>query len=667
MLSTDTNQFSEKMQVQVLTTGPFDQTFTYSIEGLAVTRGQVVMVPFRRGLVLGVIWSLSEDSLFEGTVKDVETVLPFQLPEASLEFIQWVASYTLIPLGSALKMVLALPPAEFIKILKKPDDLPTPVYNFDHSVLLSAEQQEASDAIIRSAKTFDPFVLDGVTGSGKTEVYLNAIEDVLKNQGQALVLLPEIALTNEWLERFKRRFGFEPLLWHSNVSVKNKRQAWQQVLKDQPIVVVGARSALFLPFQNLHLIIVDEEHDDSYKQQEQNHYHARDMAVVRARLSQIPIVLASATPALETMSNIDKGKYHHLILKGRFANATLPVVEIVDMRGQPRQQWLSNPLIINIKQCLENQEQVLLFLNRRGYAPLTLCRGCGHRFLCPGCSVWLVQHKHKGQMSCHHCGFTQGLPSACPTCQAEDSFVACGPGVERIEEEARKAFPQARIQVVTSDQLSTPKAIQAIIDDVKNFQIDILIGTQVLAKGHHFPLLTLVGILDADLGLNGGDLRASEKTYQLLHQVSGRAGREQKPGRVVLQTYHPDHPLFAAVQHHIRDDFYACELHQRQSQQFPPYGYLAALVVSGLDEMTVERYARMLMQLAPQADNVTVLGPVPAPLARIKGRYRWRFLLKSSQAMALQPFLKAWLSHPTLKKETGSVRIVVDIDPYSFM
>lgn len=625
------------------------------------------MVPFGRREILGVVWSISENSTFEGTVKDIGTILPFQLPETSLDFIYWVANYTLIPLGSVLKMVLALPPAEFLKVLKKPEELPTPAYSFDHTVTLSVEQQQASYAIIQGAKTFIPFVLDGVTGSGKTEVYLNAIEHVLKNQGQALVLLPEIALTNEWLERFKRRFGFEPQLWHSNVTVKNKRQTWQQVLKDQPVVVVGARSALFLPFQNLQLIIVDEEHDDSYKQQEQNHYHARDMAVVRARLSEIPIVLASATPALETMSNIDKGKYHPLILKGRFAEATLPLVEIVDMRGQSRNQWLSAPLVTNIRQCLSNQEQVLLFLNRRGYAPLTLCRGCGHRFLCPGCSVWLVQHKHKGQLSCHHCGFTQNLPPVCPTCQTEDSFVACGPGVERIEEAVRKTFPSARIQVVTSDQLSTPKAIQTIIDDIKNFKIDILIGTQVLAKGHHFPLLTLVGILDADLGLNGGDLRASEKTYQLLHQVSGRAGREQKQGRVVLQTYHPDHPLFLSVQNHRRDDFYACELHQRQAQQFPPYGYLAAIVVSGLDEMTVERYAKTLARLAPNADNVTVLGPVPAPLARVKSRYRWRFLLKSSQAMALQPFLKLWLSHPSLKKATGSVRVSVDIDPYSFM
>jgi primosomal protein N' (replication factor Y) len=661
------------MQAQVLTIGPFDQTFTYKVEiapmEAGIYLGQVVQVPFGRRSILGVVWSLETREDFKGVLKPLETIFPFILPEASRKFIQWMANYTLIPLGSVLKMVLALPIAEFQKALKGKDFINEPSYTFDHDLELSPDQQNSSQTIIQSLNTFRPFVLDGVTGSGKTEVYLAVIEETLKNKGQALVLLPEIALTAQWLERFERRFGCKPIIWHSNVSLKLKRQGWQQVLKGDSVIVVGARSALFLPFQNLQLIVVDEEHDDSYKQQDQNYYQARDMALVRASLAKIPIVLASATPSLETIYNIQKGKYQHLELKGRFAGAVLPTVKCIDMRQQERQQWLSAPLQKAIEECLTDREQVLLFLNRRGYAPLTLCRSCGHRFMCPTCAVWLVQHKnrHNLQLECHHCDFHQPLPRKCPVCEKEDNFVACGPGVERVEEEVKSKFPETRVLVVTSDHLATAQAVDNMITAIQNQEVDIIIGTQILAKGHHFPSLTLVGVIDADLGLSGGDLRASERTYQLLHQVAGRAGREQKKGQVLLQTYHPEHPLFKAIQHYKRDEFYSCELQERQVQHFPPFGYLSAVILSGLDAPAVERYAHLLARSAPLIPDITVLGPVPAPIARLKGRYRWRFLIKSSQPMILQPFLKKWLSQPNLKKSAGTIRITIDIDPYSFL
>ncbi len=566
-------------------------------------------------------------------------------------------------------MVLALPASELEKMFKKPDVFSLEGYTLAQSLTLTDAQQQASWKIQDSLGSFQAFVLDGVTGSGKTEVYLDALEPILKNQGQALVLLPEIALTTQWLERFKRRFKREPDLWHSGISLKIKRLTWQKILAGGSGIVVGARSALFLPFQNLQLIVVDEEHDDSYKQQEQSHYHARDMAVVRARLSNVPIVLSSATPSLETVYNIQKGKYQNLELTERFADALFPTVDIVDMRQQPRQTWISAPLKQALQNCLESNHQALLFLNRRGYAPLTLCRSCGYRFMCPACDIWLVHHKQKRgeHLRCHHCGFQQSLPNLCPECHQPDSMIACGPGVERVSEEINQLFPSARVLIATSDHLVQAQSMEQMVDRIQKREIDIIIGTQVLAKGHHFPFLTVVGIIDADLSLNGGDLRASERTYQVLHQVSGRAGREKHKGKVLLQTYHPDHPLFQALQQNRRDDFYACELSQRQSQHFPPLGYLAAVLITGFNPQVLEKFVSTCARLAPSSNDVTVLGPIPAPVARLKGRHRWRFLLKAERPLRLQAFLKDWLNHPQIRQTQGALRLTIDIDPYTFL
>ncbi|MCX7338367.1 MAG: primosomal protein N' [Alphaproteobacteria bacterium] len=661
------------MAQHVLLPMGLDQAFTYALpDGVDVGDarvGQLVFVPFRKKTQLGVIWG-TDESAYAGTVKEIESLTPFCLPPLLLDFIDWVAKYTMNPRGMILKMVLALPLAEFQKLLRAPPPCP-PVYRFDQPVLLSPAQKEAADFVIKSAGKSQPILLDGVTGSGKTEVYLSAIEDVLKRQDQALVLLPEIGLTTQWLKRFEDRFGYPPHLWHSDISLKQKRLTWQRTLAGDSIVVVGARSSLFLPFSKLGLIVVDEEHDPSYKQEDQTIYHARDMAVVRAHLSKIPVILASATPSLESFSNAQKGRYHYLTLGDRFAGAMLPSVSVVDMRQQHKAHWISAPIFHKINDRLLKKEQTLLFLNRRGYAPLTLCRECGHRFMCPACASWLVLHKiyHNSteNLRCHHCDYYQPLPKVCPQCEKADCLTICGPGVERIYEEVQKRFPQARTLLAASDHVSTAKEMKAMIEQIQNHEADIIIGTQMLAKGHHFPKLTLVGVIDADMSLNGGDLRAGERTYQLLHQVAGRAGREKHAGEVLLQTFHPDHPIMQALKNSDREQFYACELQERQVQTMPPFGRLAAVILSCLDNDMGQQAAHKLFRTIPAAlpTGVSIFGPVPAPLARLKGRYRWRFLIQAPRSVSLQPILQHWLQSAGPISQT--VRVSIDIDPQSFL
>jgi primosomal protein N' (replication factor Y) len=530
---------------------------------------------------------------------------------------------------------------------------------------LSEDQETAASAIQKAIEenTFQSFLLDGVTGSGKTEVYLSAIANTLKKGCQVVVLLPEIALTSQWLDRFRRRFGVEPLQWHSGLTPRIRQQTWMAALTGQASVIVGARSALFLPYPNLGLIIVDEEHDPSYKQEEQVIYQARDMAVVRAKMGNFPIVLVSATPSLETATNVAMGRYSHLVLKNRHGGANLPVLQTIDMRRCP-QGWISPPLQEAMTQRLEKGEQALLFLNRRGYAPLTLCRECGYRFMCPTCTSWLVEHKRTNRLHCHHCGFHTHLPSSCPECTTENSLIACGPGVERIHEQVCALFPNARCEMLTSDMMATPAQVHDVIRRITEHEVDIIIGTQILAKGHHFPMMTLVGVVDADLGLSGGDLRACERTYQLLHQVAGRAGREQRPGHVLLQTFNPDHPVMTALITGNRDCFIEAEKQEREARLMPPFGRLSAIIISGKDLHLVEQVAKHLGRSAPHHPDITVLGPVPAPLAQLRGRHRWRLLVKAAKAAPVQQILTQWLRHT---KIPSAVRVTVDIDPYSFL
>ena len=533
---------------------------------------------------------------------------------------------------------------------------------------LSAEQQTAANELIEAVheRRFEVDLLDGVTGSGKTEVYFEAIAEALRGGGQALVLLPEIALTAQWLDRFRTRFGTDPTVWHSEVGAPTRRRSWRWVADGSAKIVVGARSALFLPFHDLRLIVVDEEHDQAFKQEDGVRYHARDIAVVRARFESVPICLASATPSLETVINVERGRYRSLPLPERHGGASMPTVEVVDLIQQPppRGQWIAPPVVDAVTEAMANGEQALLFLNRRGYAPLTLCRTCGHRFACPHCSAWLVEHRYTGRLQCHHCGHSERVPPACPTCSASESLAACGPGVERIAEEVAERWPDARVAVMSSDLLPGPQAVSDLINAIGNHEIDLIVGTQLIAKGHHFPLLTVVGVVDADLGLSGGDLRASERTFQLLTQVAGRAGRAEKPGRVFLQTTEPAQPVLQALAAGDRDAFYRAEANARQDAGMPPYGRLAALIVSANNLGAAMEFAQQLAAKAPHGEHVRVLGPAPAPLSLIRGRHRVRLLLHGGRGLNVPQSLRTWLANT---KPSGSIRLSIDVDPYSFL
>lgn len=537
---------------------------------------------------------------------------------------------------------------------------------------LSTEQKKAADHLCEMVQknSYQGVLLEGITGSGKTEVYFEAIAEALKAPcGQILVLVPEIALTAQWLERFEARFGVEPVIWHSELTPAQRRRAWWAVAmahkQERTIVVVGARSALFLPFQNLKLIVVDEEHSPTFKQEEGVIYQGRDMAVVRGFQADCPVVLASATPSLETLINAQSGKYDWLYMGERHGPANLPDMAAIDLRQHSLKAgtWLSEPLREALKENLENGEQSLLYLNRRGYAPLTLCRSCGHRMECPHCSAWLVAHKQKERLICHHCGYNCRTPQTCPECEAEDSLVACGPGVERVAEEAAEIFPDARIQVMASDDMASPGKMREMILAIERHEVDIIIGTQIVTKGYHFPMLTLVGVVDADLGLAGGDPRAAERTWQQLEQVAGRAGRAEHAGRVLFQTYMPDHPVLAALISGDKDAFLEQEAEGREAQGLPPFGKLAAIIISGADFNAVARSARRLAHKAPNNEMIQTLGPVPAAMAYLRGKHRFRLLVKAQKQVNIQAILHQWLNSVKLERGVG---LQVDIDPYSF-
>jgi primosomal protein N' (replication factor Y) len=533
---------------------------------------------------------------------------------------------------------------------------------------LSGEQAEAA-AELRAkvaARGFGVTLLAGVTGSGKTEVYLDAVAECLRQGRQALVMLPEIALSAQWLDRFRARFGVDPALWHSEVGSRTRRDTWRAVAEGEAPVVIGARSALFLPFPDLGLVIVDEEHETAFKQEDGVVYHARDMAVVRARHAGAACVLVSATPSLETLNNVEAGRYAALRLPRRHGGAGLPTVETIDLRAKPpeRGRFLSPVLIEAVERTLGRGEQAMLFLNRRGYAPLTLCRHCGHRMRCPNCTAWLVEHRAQRRLQCHHCGHAEAPPAECPECATPNCLTPVGPGVERIQEEAAALWPDARRLVMASDTMPGPAAAAEAARAIQDREVDLIVGTQIVAKGWHFPHLTLVGVVDADLGLAGGDLRAAERTVQLLHQVAGRAGRAEAPGRVLLQSFSPDHPVMQALVSGDLDAFMAEEANTRRPGGWPPFGRLAALIVSAEEEREADRTARDLGQAAPQFDGVEVLGPAPAPLALLRGRFRRRLLLKARRDVAVQPVLREWLSRVAVPSH---VRVQVDVDPVGFL
>ncbi|PZA10802.1 primosomal protein N' [Rhodopseudomonas palustris] len=533
----------------------------------------------------------------------------------------------------------------------------------------SPEQARAAETMrgLVTAGGFQAALIDGVTGSGKTEVYFEAVAEVIRQRRQSLILMPEIALTGQFLDRFAQRFGVRPLEWHSELTPRTRARNWAAIAAGEARVVVGARSALFLPYADLGLIIVDEEHDQAYKQEDGAHYHARDMAVVRASIAKIPIVLASATPSVETEVNARKGRYQRIPLPSRFGGQHMPQIEAIDLRREPpmRGRFISPRLAEQIGFAIERREQALLFLNRRGYAPLTLCRACGHRFACTICDAWLVDHRFRQRLVCHHCGFSMPRPNQCPHCGAEESLVAVGPGVERLQEEATSLFPNARTMVLSSDLITSIETMRSELNEIAEGRVDIIIGTQLVAKGHNFPRLNLVGVVDADLGLSNGDPRAAERTFQLLNQVIGRAGREQGRGVGFLQTHQPEHPVMKALVACDREAFYASEIDIRERTLYPPFGRLASLIISAGDRPTAESFGRQLASAAPFDERVQVLGPAEAPLAVIKGRYRFRLLVKSVRGFDLSNYLRSWLAKGP--KTKGNLKLEVDVDPQSFL
>ncbi|HQX26571.1 MAG TPA: primosomal protein N' [Alphaproteobacteria bacterium] len=714
---------------RVLVPYPVDKAYDYILPpGLEAQDGDYVCVPLGKREIPGVVWGEAEGTVAPEKLKAVISSygLP-PMPEAQRKFIDWVASYTMNPKGSVLKMALSVPGAlekpkavTAYKVIPHVPEKLSPAHRkiFDvlkdghakraaeiadmaecsasvvktmakkglleaveifsaapcrapdpdrKSAILSEDQRAVADRLKTAVEQggYNASLLDGVTGAGKTEVYFEAVAEALRRDKQVLILLPEIALSNAFLDRFKSRFGCAPALWHSALPPGQRKATWRGVAEGHTRVIVGARSALFLPYNDLGLIIIDEEHDPAFKQEEGIIYNARDMAVVRAHLGKIPVILVSATPSLETVHNAWSGRYDHLHLPDRFGGARLPDIHLIDLReDKPERQHFISPTLKNaIAETVQNGEQVLLFLNRRGYAPLTLCRTCGHRLNCPRCTAWLVEHKKGSLLQCHHCGYNMKPPKTCPECNDEHSFAACGPGVERIIEEVKAYFPDARTMLLASDTAESNDKLREMLQDIRDRKVDIIVGTQIIAKGHHFPNLTLVGVIDADLGLNGGELRAAERTYQLLHQVAGRAGREEKKGTVYLQTFMPEHGIMRALAYEARDKFLEVEAHERKLADMPPYSRLAGIIVSGRDEAEALHIAKELGRTAPQDQGIQTLGPAPAPFARLRGKYRFRLLVRADKDVNIQKQIGAWLDKIKLP---SNVRVQIDIDPQNF-
>jgi primosomal protein N' (replication factor Y) len=717
--------------VPVLVPTPAPGPYSYAVpDAMHLDPGDIVQVPLGPRLVSGVVWDGGAGKVDRARLREVRHRFDCPpLDEATRRFIAWIAAYTLSPPGMVARMVLRVPAAfdpepameglvatgiapermtpararvlehaagglawtrsglahaagvspgvidgllaaGSLALTEIPPAPVVPAPDPDFAApQLSPDQAEAARLVSAAVagRQFSATLIDGVTGSGKTEVYFEAVAAAVRDDRQVLILLPEIALTQVFLERFEARFGARPAEWHSEVPPRQRMRIWRQVAEGRAGVVAGARSALFLPFRDLGLIIVDEEHDTAYKQEDRVFYNARDMAVVRARIGDFPVVLASATPSVESRVNADQGRYRRILLPARYADAPMPRLRAVDMRRHPpeRGSFLSPVLVSRLRENLGERQQSLVFLNRRGYAPLTLCRVCGHRFQCPDCSAWLVEHRFRGQLVCHHCGHGEPRPEACPHCGALDHLVACGPGVERIAEEIVGLFPDARTMVLSSDLIGGVRRLRLELEAIERGEVDIVIGTQLIAKGHNFPELTLVGVVDADLGLANGDPRAAERTFQLLSQVTGRAGRAGRASEGLIQTWQPDHPVIRAIVSGDHEAFYAREIAERQRAGLPPFGRLAAVIVSAGSRAEAEAHARALRRGAPVAAEIELFGPAEAPVALVRGRHRFRLLLHGTRRADMQAYLTAMLERGP--KPKGSLRVQVDIDPQSFL
>jgi primosomal protein N' (replication factor Y) (superfamily II helicase) len=715
--------------VDILLPLALPKPYTYEVpEGMELELGSYVAVPLGTRMAIGVVWSEGAPTEGISRLRKVETVFDVPpLTEAHRKFVDWLADYYVEPKGNVLRMVLRVPAVfepprervayratgeapkrmtpQRVRVLEVAQDgfamklqelaeaasvtpsvvkslvkdgalkavaLP-PFRPFEAPDLnaeghrLSTAQAAAAEALRRivALRSHKVALLDGVTGSGKTEVYFEAMAAALAQGHQVLLLLPEIALTHGFITRVEKRFGVEPARWHSDMRARERERVWRGVAEGEAKIVVGARSALFLPWKNLRLIVVDEEHESAYKQEDGVPYHARDMAVLYGAIGKFPVVLSSATPSLESIVNAERGRYEHVTLKDRHGRKELPEISLIDMRKTKLEpaSWLSQPFIENIMETLASGDQALLFLNRRGYAPLTICRHCGHRIDCDHCSASMVEHRFRKILMCHHCGHQAPIPKICPRCGAEESFVPCGPGIERLAEEAQRRFPDARLAILSSD-LARGTYLQDTLREVEQGEHNLIIGTQLVAKGHHFPHLTFVGVIDADLALESSDPRGGERTWALMAQVAGRAGRGEKPGRAMVQTHVPEHPLMQALKAGDREAYLTQEKLIRENASLPPYGRLASLIISGPHASEAEAFTREIARRVPTGEHVMVLGPAPAPLAVVRGRHRYRMLVRASRDVNIQNFIREWLKDV---KPKGSINLAIDVDPYNFL
>ncbi|MDD9332018.1 MAG: primosomal protein N' [Wolbachia sp.] len=706
--------------VDILLPLPINQLFSYAIgENTEVSIGDYVIVPFVKKRLIGIVWQHSSKN--DRELKFIEQKIDLSSIRAKLKtFAEWVAQYNLIPIGMLAKVIMGgvLKVNNIDKLVCTEQKRETSKRNYQ----LNPEQQAAISKIISNLDKYSVILLDGETGSGKTEVYLSVIAKLIvkphvisvcdqivcnrsechntrmtsnqsgmiseEDYAQVLILLPEIVLTSQLVNRIHSQLSGNIAEWHSGLTPKTRRNNWLSIANGTAQIIIGARSALFLPYKNLKLIVIDEEHDSSFKQEQGIIYNARDMSIILAKIENIPIILSSATPLLETIHHVKNGSYKHVKLTKRFGGAELPLIKIVDMRNS--KQWISNELFEHIKQTIEKKQQVMLFLNRRGYAQLAVCRKCGYKIPCLNCSVWLTYHKKKNVLLCHHCSYQSILPEKCANCQSERSLFLCGIGVERLLEETLNLIPNAKTAVISSDQ----KSVNNIIDLVLKEEVNIIIGTQIIAKGHNFPKLTLVGVINADLSLENSDLRATEKTYQLLHQVSGRSGRFSEKGTVIVQTCNPESSVIKALQNQKRDLFYEIELESRCKARMPPFSRLISLVISGKNQITTQKAASEAVKnipaffcspssrcldpeknawttascagITPNEEKFEIFGPSPAAISFLNNQYRYRILLKiyNKNSLFVQKNLRDWIKRCNLN---SSITVAIDVDPVNFL
>ena len=652
------------MNIPVLFPKIFDYPFTYKSKGtVSLNSGDFVKVPFGNAEITGVVWPHEQKTKKNFKLKQISKKINVNtLKPSMIKFISWFSKYNLVPLGMSLKMCLLNK-----DVVEKNFDKEFNKYKIKQSnnkFILNEEQKKSLKFIRNVGNNFKVIVIEGVTGSGKTLVYFNRIKDVLNKGSQILILLPEIALTSQFSSIFKEFFGTEPAIWHSKTTKKNKSILWKGIIDGKIKIVIGARSSLFLPFKNLGIIIVDEEHDVSYKQDEGVSYNARDMAVIRASLENIPINLVTSIPSIETYNNIINKKYFVTKLEKRFKETPLPKVKIINLRSEipEKERWISKTTITEVNNFLNKGDQILFFLNRRGFAPFVICKNCGNKFQCPNCAINLNFHKKLNKLLCHYCGYKSLLKRKCKD-NKDCELLFCGPGVERIFAELKKIYPDKKIEIFSSDTLKKKKQTSNLLQKVEKKKIDILVGTQLLSKGFHFPKLNCIVVVDSNFSSHGYDLRSAEKNIQLYHQLSGRAGREGKTSKIFFQTYTPEDEILLNISKNDPHAFLKTELKLRKEKKLPPFYRLISLIISGDNENLIMKSAITVKSKLPKINEVNILGPVLAPITKLRKKYRCRILVRYPKNIFIQKYLSQSLNKIKLRP---GIKLEVDVDPTNF-